>query len=49
MVGGEEEAFEESMPVFEAMGKNIVYQGTAEVGRILRWSIKLLFQQVCWQ
>jgi len=33
MVGGEREAFEQVLPVFNAMGKNIVYQGPAGSGQ----------------
>ncbi|MZQ85444.1 NAD-binding protein [Paenibacillus sp. 5J-6] len=33
MVGGEEEAFESVLPVFQAMGSNIVYQGEAGAGQ----------------
>lgn len=33
MVGGDEEAFENVMPVFELMGKNIVLQGGAGAGQ----------------
>jgi len=32
MVGGDKEAFEECCPVFEAMGKNIFYLGSAGMG-----------------
>ncbi len=33
MVGGEAEAFERMLPVFQVMGKNIVYQGKAGSGQ----------------
>jgi len=33
MVGGDQEAFEKMMPVFEAMGKNIILQGAAGAGQ----------------
>ncbi|MCY9660105.1 NAD(P)-dependent oxidoreductase [Paenibacillus chondroitinus] len=33
MVGGDEEAFEAVLPVFQAMGTNIVYQGAAGAGQ----------------
>ncbi|BFT74332.1 NAD(P)-dependent oxidoreductase [Paenibacillus sp. P36] len=33
MVGGDEEAFEAVLPVFQAMGSNIVYQGAAGAGQ----------------
>ena len=33
MVGGDQEAFEQARPLFEIMGKNIVYQGTAGSGQ----------------
>lgn len=33
MVGGEEEAFNNAKPIFEAMGTNIVYQGNAGAGQ----------------
>lgn len=33
MVGGDEEAFESVLPVLEAMGSNIVYQGAAGAGQ----------------
>ena len=33
MVGGEKEAFDEVLPLFELMGKNIVYQGKAGAGQ----------------
>ena len=33
MVGGKEEAFERVLPLFEVMGKNIVYQGGAGCGQ----------------
>ncbi len=33
MVGGKEEAFERVLPLFEVMGKNIVYQGDAGCGQ----------------
>ncbi|MDD3192455.1 MAG: NAD(P)-dependent oxidoreductase [Oscillospiraceae bacterium] len=33
MVGGEKEAFDACLPLFEAMGKNIVYQGPAGSGQ----------------
>lgn len=33
MVGGEEDTFNEMMPLFEIMGKNIVYQGPAGSGQ----------------
>lgn len=33
MVGGEAELFERTLPVFQAMGKNIVYQGKAGSGQ----------------
>lgn len=33
MVGGDKAAFDEVLPVFEAMGKNIVYQGDAGAGQ----------------
>ena len=49
MVGGEEEAFEESMPVLKLWKKTLFTKAQLEVGRILKWSIKLRFQQVCWQ
>jgi 3-hydroxyisobutyrate dehydrogenase/2-hydroxy-3-oxopropionate reductase len=33
MVGGEKQAFDDCLPIFEAMGKNIVYQGPAGCGQ----------------
>ena len=33
MVGGDEQAYETVLPVFEAMGRNIVYQGGAGSGQ----------------
>jgi 3-hydroxyisobutyrate dehydrogenase len=33
MVGGDKEAFEDVLPLFEAMGKNIVYQGGPGAGQ----------------
>ena len=33
MVGGDKETFDKAYPVFEAMGKNIVYQGPAGCGQ----------------
>ena len=33
LVGGDEEAFKEMLPVFAAMGKNIVYEGSAGAGQ----------------
>jgi len=33
MVGGDKEAFEKMIPVFEAMGKNIILQGAAGAGQ----------------
>jgi len=33
MVGGDKEAFENCLPIFEAMGTNIVYQGEAGLGQ----------------
>ena len=33
MVGGDRDAFEKSLPLFEIMGKNIVYQGSAGSGQ----------------
>lgn len=33
MVGGEKEAFDRCLPLFELMGKNIVYQGSAGSGQ----------------
>ncbi|MHC1720428.1 MAG: NAD(P)-dependent oxidoreductase [Clostridiaceae bacterium] len=33
MAGGDQDAFEKMMPVFEAMGKNIILQGTAGAGQ----------------
>ncbi len=33
MVGGEKQAFDACLPIFEAMGKNIVYQGPAGSGQ----------------
>lgn len=33
MVGGDQEAFERALPLFEIMGKNIVYQGAAGSGQ----------------
>jgi len=33
MVGGDHKRFEAALPVFEIMGKNIVYQGTAGAGQ----------------
>ena len=33
MVGGDAEAFEKCRQIFEAMGKNIVYQGKAGAGQ----------------
>ncbi|WP_248926966.1 NAD(P)-dependent oxidoreductase [Paenibacillus hamazuiensis] len=33
MVGGDREAFDAALPVFEAMGTNIVYQGVAGAGQ----------------
>ncbi len=33
MVGGDKEVFEECLPIFEALGKNIVYQGGAGSGQ----------------
>jgi len=33
MVGGDQEAFEQARPLFEIMGKNIVYQGPAGSGQ----------------
>ena len=33
MVGGDKEIFEKAMPVFEAMGTNIIYEGTAGCGQ----------------
>jgi 3-hydroxyisobutyrate dehydrogenase len=33
MVGGDEDAFESVLPVFQAMGSNIVYQGAAGAGQ----------------
>jgi 3-hydroxyisobutyrate dehydrogenase len=33
MVGGDEDAFERTLPLFEAMGKTIVYQGPAGSGQ----------------
>jgi len=32
MVGGDKEAFEKCRPVFEAMGKNLVYLGGSGMG-----------------
>lgn len=36
MVGGDETVFKKSLPVFEAMGKNIVYQGKAGSGQFTK-------------
>ncbi|MBW4693312.1 MAG: 2-hydroxy-3-oxopropionate reductase [Lyngbya sp. HA4199-MV5] len=36
MVGGEEAVFERSRPIFEAMGKNIVYIGEAGAGQVTK-------------
>lgn len=36
MVGGSEDVFEKALPVFEAMGKNIVYQGEAGSGQFTK-------------
>ena len=33
MVGGDEDVFKESLPIFEAMGKNIVYMGESGMGQ----------------
>lgn len=33
MVGGNKDAYERALPVFEAMGKNIVYEGTSGAGQ----------------
>jgi len=33
MVGGDREAFEQALPLFQVMGENIVYQGTAGSGQ----------------
>ena len=33
MVGGDKEIFEQAMPVFEAMGTNIIYEGAAGCGQ----------------
>lgn len=33
MVGGDKEVFDENMDVFQAMGKNIVYEGPASMGQ----------------
>lgn len=33
MVGGDKEIFEKAMPVFEAMGTNIIYEGAAGCGQ----------------
>ncbi|MDR4946203.1 NAD(P)-dependent oxidoreductase [Neobacillus cucumis] len=38
MVGGEQEAFETVKPLFEKMGKNIVYQGKAGAGQHTKMS-----------
>jgi 3-hydroxyisobutyrate dehydrogenase/2-hydroxy-3-oxopropionate reductase len=33
MAGGDKEAFEKCLPIFQAMGKNIVYEGPAGFGQ----------------
>jgi 3-hydroxyisobutyrate dehydrogenase len=33
MIGGDESAFNQALPLFEAMGKNIVHQGAAGAGQ----------------
>ena len=33
MVGGDKDIFEQAMPVFEAMGTNIIYEGAAGCGQ----------------
>lgn len=38
MVGGEKEAFNQVLPLFEAMGENIVYQGAAGAGQHTKMS-----------
>lgn len=38
MVGGERSAYDAALPVFEAMGKNIVYQGKAGSGQFAKMS-----------
>lgn len=43
MVGGKREAFEECRPVFEAMGKNIFYLGSAGLGALCKVVNNLLF------
>ena len=36
MVGGEKETFDRCMPVFEAMGKNIIYTGDTGMGQVTK-------------
>lgn len=43
MVGGDKEAFDKVLPVFEALGKNIVYMGPSGAGQ----SAKLCNQVIC--
>lgn len=36
MVGGEKETFDRCMPIFEAMGKNIIYTGSNGMGQVTK-------------
>jgi 2-hydroxy-3-oxopropionate reductase len=36
MVGGSSEAFNKALPIFQAMGKNIVHIGEAGAGQITK-------------
>ncbi|SFK94996.1 3-hydroxyisobutyrate dehydrogenase [Paenibacillus sp. 1_12] len=42
MVGGEQDVFDAVLPVFEAMGKNIVYQGQAGAGQHTKMSNQIV-------
>ncbi len=42
MVGGDEEAFEACKPAFEAMGKNIVYEGSAGAGQHVKMANQIV-------
>lgn len=42
MVGGDKDAFEAVLPLFEAMGKNIVYQGSAGAGQHTKMSNQIV-------
>jgi 3-hydroxyisobutyrate dehydrogenase/2-hydroxy-3-oxopropionate reductase len=42
MVGGDEDAFNACRPVFEAMGKNIVYEGKAGAGQHVKMANQIV-------